>query len=179
MPHMDCALEGMRSVIRRGINAPVQAFKDGLLNPSNTGLKHPTEASSSTKSFIISATSSQELHRAMLQSSHASKPSKREPEEHAFAPLAPAPAANGDDSDSGDDSVFDEHAFDHPSAYVEQPWIWLPKDDLGLSEALVQELKASGVGASDEGASIDYQGTVEVSRNPPDETWTGGGGYNA
>jgi len=83
-----------------------------------------------------------------------------------LAPPAAAPTAKGDDSDSGDDFMFDDHGFDHPSTYAEQPWIWIPKDDLGLSEVLVAELKASRVEASNEGSSIDHKGTVDVSRKP-------------
>ncbi|KAF8586260.1 hypothetical protein K439DRAFT_1256232, partial [Ramaria rubella] len=80
-----------------------------------------------------------------------------------------------DDPDSsGDDSDFDDNGFEHPSTYRDQPWIWLPKDELGLSEVLVTELRTGGVDASDEGSYMDKQGNVEVTRNPPDEAWTGG-----
>ncbi|CAA7259132.1 unnamed protein product [Cyclocybe aegerita] len=76
--------------------------------------------------------------------------------------------------DDSDEEEQDEHAFDHPSTYVDQSCVWLPKDPLGLSEFLVNELKAAGIDASDVGASIDEKGVVEVTRNPPDEEWTGG-----
>jgi len=76
---------------------------------------------------------------------------------------APAPALEDSDSDEEDEN---DHAFDHPSTYVDQPWIWLPKDPLGLSEVLVSELKAAGVDASDVGAIMDKKGVVEVTRNP-------------
>ncbi|KAJ7595058.1 DUF221 family protein [Mycena floridula] len=88
---------------------------------------------------------------------------------------APAPAGRDiDDEDSDDEVDFNEHAFDHPSLYVEQPWIWIPKDPLGLSEILVNELHDIGVDASDLGAAMDKKGVVEVTRNPPDEAWDGG-----
>ncbi|KJA27716.1 hypothetical protein HYPSUDRAFT_62761 [Hypholoma sublateritium FD-334 SS-4] len=89
-----------------------------------------------------------------------------------FDPAAPAV----EDSDSSSDEEEDDgdHAFNHPSTYADQPWIWLPKDSLGLSELLVSELKEAGVDASNVGASMDEEGVVEVSRNPPDEEWSGG-----
>ncbi|KAK0441132.1 DUF221 family protein [Armillaria borealis] len=78
------------------------------------------------------------------------------------------------DEESDDEADQDEHAFDHPSTYVEQPCIWIPHDVLGLSQVLVDDLKKAGVEASDEGAMMDRKGVVEVTRNPPDEDWTGG-----
>ncbi|KAG8922564.1 hypothetical protein FRC02_011782 [Tulasnella sp. 418] len=93
-----------------------------------------------------------------------------------FAPPAPALRVEQPDDDDGDSSDDDneDHAFDHPSTYVDAPWIWIPKDDLGLSTYLVTELIESGVQASDIGAFIDKKGNVEVVRNPPDEEWSGG-----
>lgn len=78
------------------------------------------------------------------------------------------------DSDSSEEEDEDDHAFDHPSTYVDQAWIWIPKDTLGLSELLVKDLKDAGVEASDVGANMDEHGVVEVTRNPPDEDWSGG-----
>ena len=77
-----------------------------------------------------------------------------------------------DDTDTDEEN--DAHAFDHPSTYVDQPWIWIPADHLGLSSVLVKELMNAGVCASDVGAEMREDGTVEVSRNPPDEKWCGG-----
>lgn len=88
-----------------------------------------------------------------------------------FDPAAPAVEDSDSSSSEEDDG---DHAFDHPSTYIDQPWIWLPKDSLGLSELLVSELKEAGVDASDIGAAMDEEGVVEVSRNPPDEEWSGG-----
>lgn len=88
-----------------------------------------------------------------------------------FDPAAPPVEDSDSSSDEEDDG---DHAFDHPSTYVGQPWIWLPKDTLGLSELLVNELKGAGVDASNVGATMDEKGVVEVSRNPPDEEWSGG-----
>ena len=81
-------------------------------------------------------------------------------------------ADGGDDSD--DDLDFDENGFNHPSTYASQPWIWLPKDEVGVSDRLVAEFQAAGVEASDVGAFMDMKGDVEVHRNSPDEDWAGG-----
>lgn len=105
--------------------------------------------------------------------SNASKASKRKVKVPVFDPAAPA-ASGLADNDSSDEEGDDEHAFDHPSTYVSQAWIWLPRDCLGLSEVLANDLKMAGVDASDIGASMDEKGVVEVTRNPPDEEWTGG-----
>lgn len=97
-----------------------------------------------------------------------------------IAPAAPAMDAlpkdrDGDgDVDSEDDLDFDENGFLHPSIYTNQPWIWLPKDEIGVSDRLVKEFQAVGVDASDLGAFMDTKGNVEVQRNPPDEDWAGG-----
>lgn len=98
-----------------------------------------------------------------------------------FDPPAPAPSKKRDhdiysmDNDSdGYDSDFDENGFEHPSRYKDQPWIWVPKDPLGLSKLFVEQFKRVGVLASDEGATMDEEGVVEVTRAPPDEAWEGG-----
>ena len=80
----------------------------------------------------------------------------------------------GDDSDDYDDDL-EENAFNHPSTYQDQPWIWIPQWEAHpeISAQLVEDIKASGVEASDIGAVIDDNGTVWVKRNPPDEDWDG------
>lgn len=81
----------------------------------------------------------------------------------------------GEDYDSdGEEDEEDDNAFNHPSTYKDQPWIWIPKDELGLSGVLTLYLREAGVGASDVGATMDEHGIVEVRRGPPDEDWTGG-----
>lgn len=106
-------------------------------------------------------------------SSTSAKSKKAETEELKLDP--PAPAGRDLSNDEDEDEIDpNEHAFDHPSTYVEQPWIWIPKDRLGLSSVLVSELHNAGVDASDVGAVMDKKGIVEVSRNPPDKEWEGG-----
>ena len=81
---------------------------------------------------------------------------------------------DGDDSDDYDDDL-EENAFNHPSTYQDQPWIWIPQWESHpeISAQLVEDIKAGGVEASDIGAIIDDHGTVWVKRNPPDEDWDG------
>jgi calcium permeable stress-gated cation channel len=106
--------------------------------------------------------------------SQASKKSKASSVAVKLDPPAPAAVDLSDEEEGEDEEERDEHAFDHPSTYVEQPWIWIPKDTLGLSELLVEELRSAGVESSNSGATMDEKGIVEVSRNPPDEEWLGG-----
>lgn len=92
--------------------------------------------------------------------------------------IAPAAEAATNLSDAGDSDAdtadLDDHAFDHPSTYKEQPWIWIPSDEYGFSDFLVEELQAAKVDASNVGATVDLKRVVEVSRNPPDHDWKGG-----
>ncbi|KAJ7085862.1 DUF221 family protein [Mycena crocata] len=131
------------------------------------------KVSSSSKASKKSNASSKKSNASSKKSNASSKKSAPP----VFDPPAPAGvdlSDEDDSSDDGDDDDDDEHAFDHPSTYVEQPWIWMPKDQLGLSQILVDDLHAVGVDASDVGAVMDAKGVVEVTRNPPDEDWSGG-----
>jgi len=127
------------------------------------------------KSFESTASRASQTSKAS-KASKKSKGSKKGKDKDAKWPkhavFDPAAQALMDDSDEEDDD--DVHAFDHPSTYVDQPWIWIPKDQIGLSSFLVKELQDAGVSASDLGAEIREDGIVEVSRNPPDEDWSGG-----
>ncbi|KAJ1304283.1 hypothetical protein OPQ81_005443 [Rhizoctonia solani] len=91
------------------------------------------------------------------------------------APAAPAEKSSiTGNSSSEDDSDLDDFAFDHPNTYKDAPWIWIPKDNLGISTVLLNELHAARVEASDKGAKMDEKGVVEVNRSPPEEAWSGG-----
>jgi calcium permeable stress-gated cation channel len=89
---------------------------------------------------------------------------------------APAKALVDENVDSDPDEDFEEHAFDHPSTYVQQKMIWIPKWEAHqeLSAELVKEIEGRGVASSDVGATIDEAGNVNVTRGPPDEDWSGG-----
>jgi calcium permeable stress-gated cation channel len=110
--------------------------------------------------------------RRSSTSSHSSHPSSPHP--MGGIEIAPAAAALRDNGEEDAEEEFEEHAFDHPSTYADQPWIWLPHDALGFSDLLAEDLRSAGVDASDLGATMDGHGTVEVNRNPPDEEWAGG-----
>lgn len=69
------------------------------------------------------------------------------------------------DDDEDEDVELEENAFNHPATYREQRWIWVPKDQLGLSASVVEDLRRAGVEASDLGASMGAEGQVKVSRN--------------
>lgn len=81
---------------------------------------------------------------------------------------------DGDNPDDYDDELA-ANAFNHPSTYQNQPWIWIPQWEAHpeISAQLVEDIKAGGVEASDIGAIIDDHSTVWVKRNPPDEDWDG------
>ncbi|KAG8834258.1 hypothetical protein FRC17_009267 [Serendipita sp. 399] len=82
--------------------------------------------------------------------------------------------ADGDGDDDSDDDL-EEHAFDHPSTYQPQRWVWIPRwERFPLSEELVKDMKGHSIDASDLGANIDDAGGVTVTRGPPDEDWSGG-----
>ncbi|KAJ6594223.1 DUF221 family protein [Mycena capillaripes] len=119
-----------------------------------------------------------EMYRQSSSASRGSKKSKASSKKSDRPTFDPPAAAGVDLSDedvsSDEEEEQDDHAFDHPSTYVEQPWIWMPKDRLGLSQLLVDDLHSVGVDASDLGAVMDEKGIVEVTRNPPDEEWGGG-----
>ena len=121
----------------------------------------------------------QPLSRAKSSDSHVSSHSKKS-EKQGKKPkvlldqAAPKIKIENDGDSDGEEEDDGAHAFDHPSTYQEQPWIWIPKDILGLSEVLAQDLRDAGVEASDIGAFMDEKGVVEVRRNPPDEEWAGG-----
>ncbi|KXN90147.1 hypothetical protein AN958_04637 [Leucoagaricus sp. SymC.cos] len=126
----------------------------------------------SIDSTVSRATHTSKVSKASKAASKKSKKSKKDKDEWIECPTLDAAApALMDHSDEDDDDV---HAFDHPSIYVDQPWIWIPKDQLGLSTFLVKELQDVGVSASDLGAEMREDGIVEVTRSPPDEEWTGG-----
>ncbi|KDQ59601.1 hypothetical protein JAAARDRAFT_153575 [Jaapia argillacea MUCL 33604] len=137
-------------------------------HPLNGGVTEPTRSSSPQPS-VGGNPSAHSTAISVSESNKSDEVQQTTREVPEMRPTAPGlyNAADLDDQ-------LDEHAFDHPSTYVDQPWIWLPKDTLGLSELLVGELKENGVQSSDMGALMDQRATVEVSRNPPDEQWWGG-----
>jgi calcium permeable stress-gated cation channel len=168
---LDHKIDTLKEKVKTGIESTLLRTKS---SDPNAEEKPSTSVEDAEKgaSTAVQLDGAPELFRQLEQTeSNAAKSDKSSTRHHSFAPAAPA---EEDPDLSDDDDDPNEHAFDHPSTYVEQPWIWIPRDPLGLSEVLVKELKEAGVEASDTGATMDTKGLVEVERNPPDEEWTGG-----
>ena len=179
-------MAGIRSV-RRRLNASTKrldekldAIKDKVIGDGKEDNLPQDVDHNELQSDVSSKTRKVDEPNALVgdfsrhSSSKPSIDSKEESKNTSFPVFDPAAPAVEDSDSSDDEEDLGDHAFDHPSTYVNQPWIWLPKDSLGLSELLVSELKEAGIDASDVGATMDEEGVVEVSRNPPDEEWSGG-----
>ncbi|KAJ7072039.1 DUF221 family protein [Mycena amicta] len=115
-----------------------------------------------------------ELYRKSSSSSRASRTSgasssRRRPSQAAETEATSGVNMSDEDVSTDEEEETDENAFDHPSTYQTQRWIWIPKDRLGFSRLLLDDLRRAGVDASDEGAVMDERGVVEATRNPPDE----------
>jgi calcium permeable stress-gated cation channel len=152
--------------------------------------KHKQAAEATeTAAAIVSPTVNKEASasKTSLNSKHTGKSSKKggtskllealaEAQPEGLKIDAPAKALVDENIDSDVEDDFEEHAFDHPSTYVQQRMIWIPKWDAHqeLSTELVKEIEGRGVAASDLGATIDEVGNVNVTRGPPDEDWSGG-----
>jgi len=158
---LDNQIENLKEKVKRGEEAL-------LRSPKGKG-KSSMESASSDSRTVESPDESQRERESLFKKSSRSSKGSRRSSRRRFKTAVPE-----DSSDtSEDEGDRDKHAFDHPSAYVEQEWIWLPKDRLGLSEMLVNDLREVGVDASDLGASMDEKGVVEVTRGPPDDEWAG------
>lgn len=190
---------GIRSVVHHRIQNPIRKLaqevqksvaKTANVNPDlktvDADVEHPVhddKPSASTSAHAMSDTNvNEQLPRPAAQRTKSARrmhvPTAETGETTDvqkfpdFSPPAHREAGGEDEEDL--DKDFDVHGFDHPSTYEHQPWVWLPRDSLGISSVLVREFQAAGVETSDEGAVMDEKGTVEVTRNPPDEDWEGG-----
>jgi len=67
-----------------------------------------------------------------------------------------------------------DNGFDPPSTFQDQPIIWLAEDAHGLARIEVTKIQQAKVEASTQGANMDQDGKIHVSRGPPDETWLDG-----
>jgi len=61
-------------------------------------------------------------------------------------------------------------AFQHPAIRAKRPVIWIPRDDLGVSDdEIIRTMKLSDkVWISNEYAGLDSRGRIQYSRSPPD-----------
>ena len=79
-------------------------------------------------------------------------------------------SGGGSEADRELASGLDEKTFMHPALYREQPTVWLPRDNLGLSREAVERARKRGVRITDEDATIDDEGTVDIqTMEPPGE----------
>lgn len=62
---------------------------------------------------------------------------------------SPQEVEDGRDEDDLDIDL-NVHRFAHPSTYAPQSWIWIPKNDLGISGGMVERLRVNEVQASDD-----------------------------
>jgi hypothetical protein len=60
---------------------------------------------------------------------------------------------------------LDEMAFEHPALWRDQPTVWLPNDQLGLSREAVERARRRNVLITDDDATIDEKGKVDISRD--------------
>ncbi|KIO24905.1 hypothetical protein M407DRAFT_15343 [Tulasnella calospora MUT 4182] len=165
-----------------GASGSVTATQPVPSNPPASSSQQPTGSTpgeTGTKEHSYPPNPGAPLSRQSTGGSNASRGSKGK--SPAIADATPAmtlrpgiDSQTKDNSDDDDEDDIEDNAFNHPSTYKPTPIIWIPKDDLGLSVLLVEELTLAGVSASDVGAFINENGDVDVSRNPPDEEWTGG-----
>ena len=190
---------GILSVVHRRIQNPVRKLaqevqknvaKTANINPDletvDGDVEHPVKEdkpSATTSAHAVSGTHvNEELPRPTAQRTksarrmHIPTADNGETTDVQKAPKFSPPAKRGTQGEDEEDvdKDFDVHGFDHPSTYEQQPWVWVPRDPYGISRLVVEELRAAGVEASDEGAVMDEKGTVEVTRNPPDQDWEGG-----
>ncbi|CAE6462438.1 unnamed protein product [Rhizoctonia solani] len=175
----------LQTLIRRKVNKklklPTKPKEDkdtGFAPPAPAGepgtSKIPDAAPQLATPKLLTRTNTQGSNNS-ARSKKSNKSKKSDKDKLRIAPAAPAQKTSiAGDSSSEDDSDLDDFAFDHPNTYKDAPWIWIPKDTLGMSTVLLKELHAAKVEASDEGAEMDEKGLVIVSRNPPDEAWGGG-----
>ncbi|KAG8984560.1 hypothetical protein FRB90_005237 [Tulasnella sp. 427] len=138
--------------------------------PGEAGAKAPGESSKPGVSLSRQNTRKSDVSKEQGKgkSPEGTNPSP----EQTLRPGIDSRTTDNDNDDDEDD--LEDNAFKHPSTYKPMPIIWIPKDDLGLSVLLVEELNQAGVIASDVGAFISEAGNVDVMRSPPDEEWNGG-----
>lgn len=64
-----------------------------------------------------------------------------------------------------DDGTSIKNAYLNPAFYKEQPKLWIPRDQLGLSAEQVQKARSHGVDITDEDATIDEKAKLEIQRD--------------
>jgi hypothetical protein len=75
---------------------------------------------------------------------------------------SPSPSARS----AEDEGITD---FRHPAAVEQQRIIWLPRDQLGLVQEIVQDLASRDILHSTDGAEMNDKGHVNVTMAPPED----------
>jgi calcium permeable stress-gated cation channel len=60
-----------------------------------------------------------------------------------------------------------KYGFAHPAASRPQRTIWIPTDEMGLSQREVEETRRAGVDVSSRDALMNHKGNVDVAGAPP------------
>ena len=60
-----------------------------------------------------------------------------------------------------------DDAYVHPALATRRPLVWLPRDQMGLSRALLEHNREVGLEGTDEGAWVNEKGVVEWDREHP------------
>lgn len=64
-----------------------------------------------------------------------------------------------------EDGTSMRHAYLNPAFYRDQPTLWLPRDQLGLSAEQVSKARSHGVDITDEDATVNEKGKIEIQRD--------------
>jgi calcium permeable stress-gated cation channel len=103
------------------------------------------------------------------------------PNEHGALPDAPGTLAldadlhvqhaarHGMGEEYGTTTGLHPRAFDNPAAWKRTPIIWIADDVHGIGRAETARLNGMRVEASNDHATMDDNGKVEITRGPPDE----------
>lgn len=78
---------------------------------------------------------------------------------------ARAPSVDFTHQDAEMDGGLNHNAFEHPALWRDQPTIWLPRDPLGLSQEAVSRARRRNVLITDDDATIDEKGKVDITRD--------------
>ncbi|CED82447.1 Uncharacterized conserved protein [Phaffia rhodozyma] len=62
-----------------------------------------------------------------------------------------------------------EDAFTHPAVKTGQQIVWVPRDNLGLGEEAVKEMRRMKIKASHHDTTVSEKGKVDITGPPPDE----------
>lgn len=163
-----------------GNNSGGKGFKNSKFNPANMVHEAGSWAVRSGKTFrskalgIGSGNDTQVNNAASVSSIHLMRKRRHRDIE---AQQKIADALYGGYNDEIEDLTPDErdvlvrHAFQHLALRARRPTIWIPRDDIGVSDDEVKrtrEFAADNIWISNVGAALDGKCRVVYGKNPPD-----------